>query len=38
MIDDFPELVNQLSVSGFTVDPPLLHGLLSGFATTPGRT
>lgn len=32
---DFPKLVGQLSGSGFTVDPPHLHGLLTGFATTP---
>jgi SEC-C motif/Uncharacterised protein family (UPF0149) len=35
MIDDFPELVERLSASGLAVDPPHLHGLLTGFATTP---
>jgi uncharacterized protein YecA (UPF0149 family) len=34
MIDDFPELVEQLSASGLAVDPPHFHGLLTGFAST----
>ena len=35
MSDYFNELVDLLRENHLTVDPPYLHGLLTGFATTP---
>ena len=34
MSDYFNELVDQLRENHLSIDPPYLHGLLTGFATT----
>ena len=35
MSDYFNELVDQLRENHLSINPPYLHGLLTGFATTP---
>ena len=35
MSDYFNELVEQLRENHLSINPPYLHGLLTGFATTP---